>query len=141
MCKAGPTPHWGDCAKTIFATNSTTLLPSSMKEATGRPNRFLALHFAHQIWKFNTAEVMGTADTSAAVFEAVVALAAAIGMVPIPVRKEKAGDVLNRCWCPCSTRRRNWRPADTPTRTTWTRSGAPPPARRWGRSRSTTSSA
>ena len=49
--------------RTIFATNSSTLLPSAMKDATGRPDRFLALHFANQIWKFNTAEVMGTADT------------------------------------------------------------------------------
>ncbi len=87
-------------AKTIFATNSSTLLPSSMKEATGRPDRFLALHFANQIWKFNTAEVMGTADTSAAVFDAVVAFASAIGMVPIPVRKEKAGYVLNSLLVP-----------------------------------------
>ena len=86
--------------RTIFATNSSTLLPSAMKEATGRPDRFLALHFANQIWKFNTAEVMGTVDTSAAVFEAVVAFASAIGMVPIPVRKEKAGYVLNSLLVP-----------------------------------------
>ena len=45
--------------KTIFATNSSTLLPSAIKDATGRPDRFIALHFANQIWKFNTAEVMG----------------------------------------------------------------------------------
>ena len=37
--------------------------------------------------------------------------------------------------------RPSWPPAAMPTRTTWTRSGASPPARRWGRSRSTTSSA
>lgn len=86
--------------RTIFATNSSTLLPSAMKDATGRPDRFLALHFANQIWKFNTAEVMGTADTSAAVFDAVVAFASAIGMVPIPVRKEKAGYVLNSLLVP-----------------------------------------
>src|SRR3990167_2822480 len=49
--------------KTIFATNSSTLLPSALKDFTGRPDRFLALHFANSIWKFNTAEVMGTSDT------------------------------------------------------------------------------
>ncbi|MDN4056526.1 3-hydroxyacyl-CoA dehydrogenase [Massilia sp. YIM B02763] len=87
-------------ARTIFATNSSTLLPSEIKDSTGRPDRFLALHFANQIWKFNTAEVMGTADTDPAVFDAVVAFAAAIGMVPIPVRKEKAGYVLNSLLVP-----------------------------------------
>ena len=87
-------------AKTIFATNSSTLLPSDMKEATGRPDRFLALHFANQIWTFNTAEVMGTADTDPAVFDTVVAFARAIGMEPIPLHKEKAGYVLNSLLVP-----------------------------------------
>lgn len=87
-------------ARTIFATNSSTLLPSDLKAFTGRPDRFLALHFANSIWKFNTAEVMGTHDTDPAVFDALVTFASAIGMVPIPVRKEKAGYVLNSLLMP-----------------------------------------
>ena len=81
-------------AKTIFATNSSTLLPSDMVEFTGRPDRFLALHFANRVWKFNTAEVMGTTQTDPAVF------ATEIGMVPIAVHKEKAGYVLNTLLVP-----------------------------------------
>jgi 3-hydroxyacyl-CoA dehydrogenase len=87
-------------AKTIFATNSSTMLPSAMKGFTGRPKQFLALHFANQVWKFNTAEVMGTTDTDPAVFETVVEFAAEIGMVPIPIHKEKAGYVLNTLLVP-----------------------------------------
>jgi 3-hydroxyacyl-CoA dehydrogenase/AcrR family transcriptional regulator len=86
--------------KTIFATNSSTLLPSDLKDFTGRPTKFLALHFANQVWKFNTAEVMGTADTDAAVFDSVVEFASEIGMVPIPIHKEKAGYVLNSLLVP-----------------------------------------
>ena len=86
--------------KTIFATNSSTLLPSDIKDSTGRPDRFLALHFANSIWKFNTAEIMGTEDTSPAIFDALVAFAVDIGMVPIPIRKEKAGYVLNSLLVP-----------------------------------------
>lgn len=86
--------------KTIFATNSSTLLPSDLKDFTGRPAKFLALHFANRVWKFNTAEVMGTADTDPAVFDDVVAFAGDIGMVPIPVRKEKSGYVLNSLLVP-----------------------------------------
>ncbi|ALE93360.1 3-hydroxybutyryl-CoA dehydrogenase [Arthrobacter alpinus] len=86
--------------KTIFASNSSTLLPSDMKDFTGRPEKFLALHFANQVWKFNTAEVMGTADTDPQVFQAVVSFAANIGMVPIEVHKEKAGYVLNSLLVP-----------------------------------------
>lgn len=44
--------------KTIFATDSSTLLPSQFAEVTGRPDKFLALHFASDLWKNNTAEVM-----------------------------------------------------------------------------------
>ncbi|AXH35248.1 3-hydroxyacyl-CoA dehydrogenase [Humibacter sp. BT305] len=87
-------------AKTIFATNSSTLLPSDLKEFTGRPEKFLALHFANQVWKYNTGEVMGTSDTDPAVFEQIVAFAAEIGMVPIPIHKEKAGYVLNSLLVP-----------------------------------------
>ncbi|WP_159850731.1 3-hydroxyacyl-CoA dehydrogenase [Nocardia sp. CY41] len=87
-------------AETVFATNSSTLLPSDLKDATGRPDRFLALHFANKVWQYNTAEVMGTADTDPAVFDAVVSFAGEIGMVPIPVHKEKAGYVLNSLLVP-----------------------------------------
>lgn len=86
--------------RTIFATNSSTLLPSAMVEFTGRPDRFLALHFANQVWKFNTAEVMGTPATDPKVYQQVVDFATAIGMVPIELHKEKAGYVLNSLLVP-----------------------------------------
>jgi 3-hydroxyacyl-CoA dehydrogenase len=86
--------------KTIFATNSSTLLPSDIKDFTGRPDKFLALHFANSIWKFNTAEVMGTPNTDPVVFDAVVRFATEIGMVPIELHKEKAGYVLNSLLVP-----------------------------------------
>lgn len=86
--------------KTIFATNSSTLLPSDMKDYTGRPGKFLALHFANRVWRFNTAEVMGTPETDPQVFRVVVEFAAAIGMEPIELHREKAGYVLNSLLVP-----------------------------------------
>src|ERR1700741_4992909 len=86
--------------KSIFATNSSTLLPSDLKAFTGRPPRFLALHFANDLWKFNIAEVMGTVETDPAVFDSIVGFAGAIGMVPISIRKEKAGYVLTSLLVP-----------------------------------------
>jgi 3-hydroxyacyl-CoA dehydrogenase len=86
--------------KSIFATNSSTLLPSDLKDFTGRPTKFLALHFANDLWKFNIAEVMGTVETDPAVFDNVVDFAKAIGMIPIPIHKEKAGYVLNSLLVP-----------------------------------------
>lgn len=87
-------------AATVFATNSSTLLPSALSESTGRPDRFLALHFANEIWSHNTAEVMGTPATDPAVYEQVVAFAGQIGMVPIEIKKEKAGYLLNSLLVP-----------------------------------------
>ena len=87
-------------AKAIFATNTSTLLPSDLMGYTGRPDRFLALHFANQIWIRNTAEVMGTSKTDPKVYRAVVEFASAIGMVPIELKKEHPKYVLNSLLSP-----------------------------------------
>ncbi|MDQ0769298.1 3-hydroxyacyl-CoA dehydrogenase [Pseudarthrobacter defluvii] len=87
-------------AKAIFATNSSTLLPSDLKDFTGRPDRFLALHYANNIWAQNIVEVMGTAETDPAVYAAVVDFARNSGLEPIEIKKEKAGYVLNSLLVP-----------------------------------------
>lgn len=84
----------------IFASNSSTLLPSDIAPATGRPTRFLNLHFANQIWLRNTAEVMGSPETDPAVFNTVVDFAKSIGMIAIPLQKEQPGYVLNSILVP-----------------------------------------
>ena len=86
--------------KTIIATNSSTLLPSVLADSTGRPAKFLSLHFANNIWKQNIAEVMGHPGTDPQVFETVAEFAAQMGMIPMKLKKEKAGYILNSIWCP-----------------------------------------
>ncbi len=86
--------------RTVFATNSSTLLPSALAESTGRPERFLALHFANHVWVNNTAEIMGTPETSPEVYADVVAFAREIGMVPIELHREQSGYVLNSLLIP-----------------------------------------
>lgn len=86
--------------KTIFATNSSTLLPSQFAQDTGRPQKFLALHFANEIWKHNTAEIMGHPGTDPQVFGAVVEFAKSIGMVALPLHKEQAGYIVNSLLVP-----------------------------------------
>ncbi len=87
-------------AKTIFATNSSTLLPSQFADATGRPSQFLALHFANEIWKHNTAEIMGQPKTDPQVFNELVQFAKAIGMVALPLHKEQPGYIVNSLLVP-----------------------------------------
>ncbi|RPD90715.1 3-hydroxyacyl-CoA dehydrogenase [Aureibaculum marinum] len=86
--------------KTVFATNSSTLLPSQFAEATGRPSKFLALHFANTIWIHNTAEIMGHSATDKKVFNDVVEFAKSIGMVALPLHKEQPGYILNSLLVP-----------------------------------------
>lgn len=81
--------------KTIFATNTSTLLPSTFMDATGRPEQFLALHFANEIWIKNIAEVMKTDKTSDDVFQEILQFAKDIGMVALPLEKEQPGYILN----------------------------------------------
>lgn len=86
--------------KTVIATNSSTLLPSQFAKATGRPDKYLSLHFANSIWKNNTAEVMGQSLTDPAHFEEMVEFAGQIRMIALPVRKEKSGYLLNSMLVP-----------------------------------------
>lgn len=86
--------------RTVVCTNSSTLLPSAMADFTGRPDKFLALHFANNIWKNNTAEVMGTDRTSAESYQTVVAFAHAISMIPLELKKEQPGYLLNSMLVP-----------------------------------------
>ena len=89
--------------KTVLCTNSSTLLPSDIAESTGHPERFLALHFANEVWRNNTGEVMGHAGTNPAAAEAVLEFAGQIGMVPIHIQKEQAGYILNTLLVPFLT--------------------------------------
>ena len=86
--------------KAIFATNSSTLLPSALADATGRPDRFLALHFTNEIWLRNIAEIMGHPGTSPAVYDATVEFARRIGMQPIEMHKEQPGYIINSLLVP-----------------------------------------
>ena len=86
--------------KTILATNSSTMLPSTFAQYTGRPEKYLALHFANEIWRMNTGEVMGHEGTDSAAYEAVAEFAAQIGMVPLRLNKEQPGYILNSMLVP-----------------------------------------
>ncbi|MBR6259302.1 MAG: 3-hydroxyacyl-CoA dehydrogenase [Oscillospiraceae bacterium] len=86
--------------KTVIATNSSTLLPSAFRDYTGRPEKYLALHFANEIWKNNTGEVMGHDGTSKEAYDAVAKFAADIGMVPLCLHKEQPGYILNSMLVP-----------------------------------------
>jgi 3-hydroxyacyl-CoA dehydrogenase len=89
-------------ARTVFTTNTSTLAPSALAGFVDRPEKFLALHFAIGVWDSNIGEVMCHPGTNAAVFDGLLEFAEEIGLVPIPIRKEQSGYVINSLlvpWC------------------------------------------
>lgn len=86
--------------KTVVVTNSSTMVPSTFASYTGRPKKYLALHFANEIWKNNTAEIMGHPGTDQAYYDQVVAFAKEIGMIPLCLKKEQPGYILNSLLVP-----------------------------------------
>ena len=86
--------------KTVVATNSSTMLPSTFRDYTGRPAKYLALHFANEVWKNNTGEIMGHDGTDPEAYEAVAEFAEQIGMVPLRLHKEQPGYILNSMLVP-----------------------------------------
>lgn len=89
--------------RTILATNSSTLLPSQLAPATGRPDRYLAIHFANEIWSHNTAEIMGHAGTNPEIVQTAAEFAKSIGMIPLVLHKEQPGYILNSILVPFLT--------------------------------------
>ncbi|WP_297281430.1 3-hydroxyacyl-CoA dehydrogenase [uncultured Anaerococcus sp.] len=84
----------------ILVTNSSTLLPSTFREFTGREDKFLSLHFANSIWRQNLAEVMRHDTTSDEAFNAVIQFAESIGMYAAVIKKEQPGYILNSILVP-----------------------------------------
>jgi 3-hydroxybutyryl-CoA dehydrogenase len=81
-------------AHAIFTTNTSTLIPSMFSEATGRPDKFAALHF-HDIRVTSIVDIMPHAGTSAETLALIQAFASRIGQVAILLKKENYGYVFN----------------------------------------------
>ena len=74
---------------TILATNTSSLLPSWFMDYTGRPDKFLALHFANRIW-VKTVEIMVTSKTDEKYPPVLKEFGLKIGMVPIMIKKRSS---------------------------------------------------
>ena len=88
---------------TVFTTNTSTLSPGPLAGFVDRPQRFLAFHFAIGVWAANIGEVIGHAGTEPAVFDRVLAFAAEIGLVPIPLREGHNAYIVNSLIVPSCT--------------------------------------
>lgn len=79
---------------TIFASNTSSLTITDMAAATGRPDRFVGLHFFNPVPVMKLVEVVRTIATSQETFDRAFAFAKALGKVPIAA-KDNSGFVVN----------------------------------------------
>ncbi|MHA1729806.1 MAG: 3-hydroxyacyl-CoA dehydrogenase [Promethearchaeota archaeon] len=81
--------------RTIFTTNTSSLLPSMLAESTGRPEKFLAVHCNNPVFITKTTDIMGHKGTSEEIFNLVVEFTRSIGLIPIILKKEQPGYIIN----------------------------------------------
>ncbi len=80
--------------RTVFTTNTSTLLPSMFAEASGRPDKLVALHF-HDIRLTDVVDVMPHPGSSKEAVELVRDFAIRIGQNPIVMHRQSPGYVFN----------------------------------------------
>jgi 3-hydroxybutyryl-CoA dehydrogenase len=82
-------------AHTIFTTNTGYLLPSQIAPLTGRPEKFLALHFGNPVWLENLTDVMPHPGTDKEAVKEAFELVKSIRQIPLIIKKEFSGYITN----------------------------------------------
>ena len=83
----------------IVATNTSSISITRLAAATGRPDRFIGMHFFNPVPLMALVELIRGLQTSEATMAAAEALARRLGKTPIAVRNAP-GFVVNRILCP-----------------------------------------
>ncbi len=83
----------------IFASNTSSFPVIEMAEASGRPERFVGLHFFNPVQLMRLVEVVRTEKTDDEVFAAARAFGEAVGKKPVAC-KDTPGFVVNRLLVP-----------------------------------------
>jgi 3-hydroxybutyryl-CoA dehydrogenase len=84
---------------TLFASNTSSLSITEMAAGSGRPDRFVGLHFFNPVPLMKLVEVVRSPLTSPEAYEAAFAFAGSLGKTPIRAG-DKTGFVVNRLLVP-----------------------------------------
>lgn len=83
----------------IFASNTSSICITEMMVSTGRPDRFLGLHFFNPVPLMALVEVVRTIATAPAVYETILAFARQLGKTAVETR-DLPGFIVNRLLVP-----------------------------------------
>lgn len=86
-------------ATTIFASNTSSLSITQLAATTGRPDRFVGLHFFNPVPVMPLVEVVRCGATSQASFEQAFAFAGSLRKTPVACR-DNTGFIVNRLLVP-----------------------------------------
>jgi 3-hydroxybutyryl-CoA dehydrogenase len=86
-------------SEAIFATNTSSLAVIDQAAATGRPERFVGLHYFNPAQVMKLVEVVRCVTTGDEAFEAALEFVRSEGKLAIPT-KDKAGFIVNRLLVP-----------------------------------------
>ncbi len=82
----------------ILAANSSSFCVSEIEDATRRPAQVLNMHFFSGLRKRPGVELMSGSATAAETLARAEAFARSIRVLPLKVRKESKGFIINRVW-------------------------------------------
>ena len=83
-------------AEAIIGTNTSYILITQLAEDLKHPERFLGMHFFNPVYAMKLLEIIRGEKTSDEVFETVLAFAPTIAKIPVSVKKEVPGFIVNR---------------------------------------------
>jgi len=83
-------------AHTILATNTSTIMPSLLEDATKRPDRFVVAHYFNPPYLMPLVEIVRGKETSDETVDFLFNLYTSLGKTPIVCEKEAPGFIVNR---------------------------------------------
>jgi 3-hydroxybutyryl-CoA dehydrogenase len=86
-------------ARTIFASNTSSLTITEIAASTKRPQRFVGLHFFNPVPVMKLVEVVKTIATDPGVYEEMVSFGAKLGKMPVRAQ-DGGGFIVNRLLVP-----------------------------------------
>lgn len=87
-------------AETVFASNTSSLSITDIASGSGRPDRFCGIHFFNPVSVMKLVEIISGLTTSEATVEKAYELVRILGKVPVHVKKDSPGFIVNRLLLP-----------------------------------------
>lgn len=86
--------------KTVYASNTSTLPITEMAVLTGRPERFIGLHFFNPPQLMRLVEIIPGRNTNQLTIDTALDFVMRVGKEPVLCRKDVAGFIVNRIFIP-----------------------------------------